>query len=42
MFGLAPEAAFTPTLASRRVEHWRQFDRHGAARDEEDPAIREA
>ena len=26
MFGLAPEAAFTPTQASPRVEYWRQFD----------------
>ena len=25
MFGLAPEAAFTPTLAAPRVEHWRQL-----------------
>ena len=26
MFGLAPEAAFTPTQASPRVEYWRQLD----------------
>jgi len=26
MFGLAPETAFTPTLASPRVGYWRQFD----------------
>jgi putative transposase len=32
MFGLAPEAAFTPTLAAPRVEHWRQLGRVCQAR----------
>ena len=27
MFRLAPEAAFTPTLAAPRLEHWRQLGR---------------